>query len=363
MPSLDGLRGLAILLVLAHQFDPSRDATGGVAHVVHLALNLGWSGVQLFFVLSGFLITGILLEARASPRYYRAFFGRRVLRIFPLYYLALFVAFVIAPALGGPPTRAQEQLVFWAYCVNWTQPFGVGAALLPHFWSLAVEEQFYLAWPFVVRRLAPAAVARLAIALAILAVLARVAVRLAALPDEAAYTWTVCRMDALALGALLAAAARDADLSPRLARRGPAIIALAILVGLAGLGVTRGYPRTTALGQTLGYTALAVAFAGLVLAAVLADVRGTGPLRAALTFAPLRAVGRVSYGMYVIHFPLQTWVLGPLVARALAPIDPSGPAFAIASVGFASTVTFAVAWLVFELFERRFLAYKARFVA
>ncbi len=363
MPSLDGVRGIAILLVLAHQFDPSRGATGALDHLAHVALNLGWIGVQLFFVLSGFLITGILLETQKSPRYYRAFFGRRVLRIFPLYYLALFVVFVVLPAFGGPRTDARDQAVLWAYCVNWTAPFGIGAALLPHFWSLAVEEQFYLAWPLVVRRLTPRGVARVSVALVVLAVVARVAVRVTGLPDEAAYAWTVCRMDALALGALLAAALRDPALAAVVTRRSRALVGVATLIGVAGFVVTRGNPRTSALGQTLGYTTLAVAFAGSVLAAVVADVKGAGKLRAALTWSPLRAIGRVSYGMYVFHFPIQAWLITPLLARLVPAESPIGAPLAIATVAVASAITFGAAWISFELFERRFLAYKQHFVA
>src|SRR4051794_26430990 len=102
LPSLDGVRGLAILLVLAHNFNVLPGDEGGIARVIALATNAGWIGVQLFFVLSGFLITGVLLDSRGAPNYYQAFFGRRVLRIFPLYYGTLFVAFVVLPLVGAP---------------------------------------------------------------------------------------------------------------------------------------------------------------------------------------------------------------------------------------------------------------------
>ncbi|MGH9886362.1 MAG: acyltransferase family protein, partial [bacterium] len=147
VPALDGVRGAAILLVLAHNLNPFE---GGrlVDQGVSLAFNFGWVGVQLFFVLSGYLISGILLDSREAPGYYRAFFGRRVLRIFPLYYGMLLVCLVILPALGLAPAALladrAHSVWLWTYLINWVEPFGVPVAAFPHFWSLAVEEQFYL---------------------------------------------------------------------------------------------------------------------------------------------------------------------------------------------------------------------------
>jgi hypothetical protein len=103
LPALDGVRGLAIVLVLCHNFQILEAPSGLVGRVFELAFDLGWIGVQLFFVLSGFLITGILLDTQDSPAYYRNFFVRRVLRIFPLYYGVLLIAFVLVPLLAAVP--------------------------------------------------------------------------------------------------------------------------------------------------------------------------------------------------------------------------------------------------------------------
>ncbi|MBI5083418.1 MAG: acyltransferase, partial [Acidobacteria bacterium] len=151
MPPLDGIRGLAILLVLLLHF-----RAPDLTHPLKGILGLGWTGVQLFFVLSGFLITGILLDTRSCSNYFSSFWMRRTLRIFPLYFLALSVFLVAAPAVLPVPKEAlppaADQVYYWTYLNNWI-PMGEEGRLvhvLGHFWSLAVEEQFYLVWPVVV---------------------------------------------------------------------------------------------------------------------------------------------------------------------------------------------------------------------
>lgn len=132
IPGLDGLRTLAVSLVLA----------------THLyGLSWGWGGVDLFFVLSGFLITGILLESREAPfwPYWRAFLLRRTLRILPLAYVTLAIVFL------AYQTAWREQWWWWAYLSNWRlSPRTIGGSSVTHFWSLAIEEQFYLVWPIMV---------------------------------------------------------------------------------------------------------------------------------------------------------------------------------------------------------------------
>ena len=148
IPGLDGLRGVAILLVLVHMLNVLEIEHGMPAWVFGRISQIGWTGVQLFFVLSGFLITGILLDTQRSKNYFPAFYGRRTLRIFPLYFSVLTIAFVILPWLGSvPPAVAADrphQIWLWTYLSNWAAIFDQGSKAFPHFWSLAVEEQFYL---------------------------------------------------------------------------------------------------------------------------------------------------------------------------------------------------------------------------
>ena len=133
MPALDGLRGLAIILVLAHNLQLMSAPMGWIARFSEYALNLGWVGVQLFFVLSGFLITGILLDTQRVSNYYSSFFVRRSLRIFPLYFVMLVAVLWVFPTLGIASHEAWSvQWPYWLYMSNWTQPGNDHPALLSH---------------------------------------------------------------------------------------------------------------------------------------------------------------------------------------------------------------------------------------
>src|SRR5206468_651405 len=152
------LRGLAILLVIAFHTLRVTGKEGLIGRFGAAIQDSGWIGVDLFFVLSGFLITGILLDSLGKPGYFRNFFARRTLRIFPLYYAVLTVSLFLVPALIGLQRLPElyhrlleNQLWLWTYAANYLQ--ATGRHTLPgfgHFWSLAIEEQFYLLWPFVV---------------------------------------------------------------------------------------------------------------------------------------------------------------------------------------------------------------------
>ena len=262
LPSLDGVRGLAIMLVLMHNFLILGKPSGLFAQYVGYVMNVGWIGVRLFFVLSGFLITRILLETQDAPNYYSAFFARRVLRIFPLYYAALFLVFFIWPAFGSaPPVLAQDHSVWlWLYVSNWTMPLGLGGGSMPHFWSLAVEEQFYLIWPFLVHRRSARQVLLLCLVLALIGLGLRTALLAQAVSPELIYTITPSQFDSLALGGALAAVLKLPGVLSKLVERRRSVLAAAVLIALAGWVITHGYPRTTLLGQTLGYTLLAIVF-------------------------------------------------------------------------------------------------------
>src|SRR5690606_16312654 len=151
--ALDGLRGLAIALVFLYHATWVPGAVTPLEQAATWLPRVGFTGVDLFFVLSGFLITRILLRERESPAYYRAFYGRRVLRIFPLYYATLLLWLVIAPALGArdlwlPGADPGEAVWYWLYLSNWHDGLAgrFGHAYLAIAWSLAIEEQFYLVW-------------------------------------------------------------------------------------------------------------------------------------------------------------------------------------------------------------------------
>jgi peptidoglycan/LPS O-acetylase OafA/YrhL len=364
-PALDGVRGLAILVVVLHNFSLD-DATlsGFAGRLLRFGIGGGWAGVTLFFVLSGFLITGILLDTRHEPGYFRRFYLRRTLRIAPLYYGVLLVAFVVLPLAGIAPAGvradAPQQIWLWTYLQNWVQPFDIASETFPHFWSLAVEEQFYLLWPLLTWRRGPRAVLCWGLALAVLAPVVRTALLRNGGTPAMAYVWSPCRMDALALGGCAAAALRMPGLAAWLMARRRQLLWLAVAVFVACVLGMRGMPRMTFPMQTLGYSLLAISFASLVLGLACVDLAGdAGPGARLWRAAPLRVLARYSYGIYIVHKPLQhvvTVVLLPLLgANALQSTSANVVYFA---VGLASSLVLAA--LSYHLFEQRFLALKSR---
>ncbi|OOG53823.1 hypothetical protein B0E48_15600 [Rhodanobacter sp. C03] len=355
LAALDGLRGVAILLVLLHGFDVIQ-SSAGFGHALDAVLDLGWIGVQLFFVLSGFLITGILLDSRHTPTYYKSFFVRRVLRIFPLYYGVLLTAFVVLPRLAPAIGGGEHQLWLWIYLANFAAPFGYGEPAFPHFWSLCVEEQFYLLWPFAVRHAGRRGVIALSTLLVIIAIGSRLYVRYRLgepIGHEAAYMFTPCRMDALAIGALVAALLRSEHGATWLVRYRPQLFAVGGLLLLL-VGVACGHlQRVGAMMQTIGYTLIALGFS-LVL---ISSLRQGGMPARLLAWAPLRRCGIYSYGMYVFYAPLHLFVGLPLLAKI-----GSMPTLAEALVYEAAAilVTFGLAAISWHAYERRFLALKSR---
>src|SRR5215469_7550470 len=150
VPALDGIRGLAVLFVIAFHSRAPFLNTSEIPFSLFQFLGLGWSGVDLFFVLSGFLITGILLDTRRAPGYFRVFYARRALRIFPLYFAYLLLILVVLQGIfvvfvRTNPWQHVNPLLYLTYSMNWVS--GLDDQWLGHLWSLAVEEQFYLIWP------------------------------------------------------------------------------------------------------------------------------------------------------------------------------------------------------------------------
>jgi peptidoglycan/LPS O-acetylase OafA/YrhL len=313
--ALDGLRGLAVLLVLALHFQLPPGPTPA-DHWAHVAQLVGYSGVDLFFVLSGFLITGVLLDAKDAPRYFRTFYARRALRVLPLYYGALIALMWLAPRAG--PTAAvmsaalrSRQWWYWLYASNvlgamrvrWSAPFYTA-----HFWSLAIEEQFYLFWPVIVlltnrRRLLDVCASGCALALAL-----RLALALAGAGEKWIYQLTPTRMDTLLIGAALAIAARDPEGLAPLVRPSRAVFPAAACTYLGLMVADVRWPTLPAAYiayHTLGYTACAVAYGALLV------LVSASPLRTTAEAPLLRTFGRYGYGIYMVN---------PFVFVLLAPV-------------------------------------------
>ena len=311
---LDGLRGVAILLVLVHNSGTVSGELSSVALKLWASLvNPGWVGVQLFFALSGFLITRILLESKGASGYFRRFYMRRVLRIFPLYYAALAVVFFVAPHVRGLEALAERgprsSLWYWSYLANWALPFGGLVPSLGHFWSLAVEEQFYIVWPALVLLLRERSLAMLCAAMAFGALIVRATFFMIYEPvtaGSAAYNFTIARCDALAMGALVALLVRHPE-AMRAALRWSWRAVLGIAVVLLGIFVKqRGFNSLEFPIATVGQTLLAVLSAALVLLCIApSSSAATVGWQRAMSAPWLRSVGKYSYAIYVIHLPLS----------------------------------------------------------
>lgn len=363
-PGLDGLRGIAILAVIGHNLQLMESPDTLIGRAIEFGLDRGWIGVQLFFVLSGFLITGILLDSQRTSNYYQSFFTRRALRIFPIYYLSLVVLFLVLPAAGvidpaHRPTPAQ-QLPFWLYISNWTQPYGFNAGYVAHFWSLAVEEQFYLLWPFLLYQRSPSAALRVCIGVAVAALVARLTLMHFGVSPQAVYMFSICRMDALALGGALAAALRVPRMADWMVPRSGAMLLLALTFAGIGAAVTRGYPRLSPLDESVGYTILSISMTLFVAASVTADTAGDNRGFAWLRAAPLRTIGKYSYAMYIFHRPLNDLLGVPYLVPNLPHVGTSVLSTAL-YLTCATLVSLALAMLSYRYVERPFLRLKKRF--
>jgi len=231
LPTLDGLRGIAILLVTLFHYEvrewPWR---AGFAAPLWTVVREGWLGVDLFFVLSGFLITGILVDTKSNQGYFRNFYARRTLRIFPLYFAYLAAVFLILPVLPRiaawqAETPFDTQLWFWSYLCNLVislRGWGASPQLVSDTWSLAVEEQFYLIWPAVVLLSSRRTLVGICLACIVGAIAFRTGLRLAHVPWVANVVLTPARMDSLTMGALVALAVRGPSGLARVARFCPA---------------------------------------------------------------------------------------------------------------------------------------------
>jgi peptidoglycan/LPS O-acetylase OafA/YrhL len=307
IPVLDGLRGIAILSVLLFHIHITVANGDPRSH-------LGWAGVDLFFVVSGFLITGILFDSRHKSNYYRVFYARRTLRIFPLYYVALLGFFVVFPAVLrvthhadsiDPVIRPSSQIFAWFYVMNWLigfRGFSAVSSFLQHFWSLSIEEQFYLCWPFVVKRVTSRLLMPICAVLILLSPILRVVLYRLDMP-WAAYAWTVCRCDSLAVGALIAIAARHLRAWDILSHWASpvAIAAVLALVGIIAARKTAFYLDSW-MG-TVGLSFLALLFGASLVIAL--NAGQSSRLSAALRFGPLRFFGKYSYAIYVFHWPVM----------------------------------------------------------
>jgi len=363
MPELDSLRGIAILVVLFfHGF--------GIANATNMPRPLrmfiiatmgGWSGVYLFFVLSGFLITGILLDSKAKPDYYRRFYIRRALRILPAFYLLLLVLWIV-PRTGilyGRQVGWRFLTLSFFYLANVTTIFGVPAQYTA-LWSLAVEEHFYLAWPTAIRALSRRAAAYCAAGIFVATPIIRAITFKSGHDAGAGYTWLVA--DGLALGALIGILSRG-PWGERTRMRWISIACFAAAIALFVVGAPFGIWRASFFaGAMLRRTAVDLFYAGLLVATLLL---GTSRLKWIVNRPVLRWFGEISYGLYLIHMLAFDFVDHCLVRYFPNTFLMIPSHFGLLCMRFlvAAALASGIAYLSRRYFEEPFLRLKDRWTA
>ncbi len=362
VPELDAVRGVAILMVLVWHYVAMQlpDTPGTAVNMFRQALGMCWSGVDLFFVLSGFLIGGILIQHREAPNYFKAFYLRRACRIFPIYYAWLVLYWVLVQ-FGLPrlaPNTFAEGTPFWSYllyCQNILQsrPGIEGSPFLGATWSLAVEEQFYLLFPLFVRWVSPSRLP----GYLILVALSATAIRLFFFyfmpkPGVAGYFLLPCRWDALCLGALGAWCVRVPSIVQWIRRN------QWFLLGLLGIcvliiGVLRASKQSAFIyagAHLIGFLTLAVGYLAFILLALFNEQNW---VRAITSSHLLQRLGMVSYGLYLFHQPVS-WLFHDLLWAQPPRITTIGT---LMTTGAALVVSLALAVVSWKFFESKFVAW------
>jgi peptidoglycan/LPS O-acetylase OafA/YrhL len=290
---LDGVRAMAAFMVMIFHF----------WYAPHLNLpplllkmaNFGRTGVSLFFVLSGFLITRILIATKESPNYFTSFYVRRSLRIFPLYYLFLILIFIIIPLFSRTPISPFNLQVYnWVYLQNFAETFKWPHVGPVHLWSLAVEEHFYLFWPLLIYFLN---VRRIAIASVLIIIMAFIVRYVMIDQGYEVYYFTFARIDELSMGSLLAILEIKKKLSDKNSAR---FLLLSVIVAIPTLVLWAFFNGSgNSILQVVKYNLLAFTYFGIV--AFVISARNSNLVKRFFRTKPMLFSGRISYGLYIYH--------------------------------------------------------------
>lgn len=351
-PALDGLRGLAsLLVVIYHNF-------GFINHYFFF----GWLGLDIFFVLSGFLITDILLSTLGKPHFLRNFYVRRTLRVFPVYYLSLILFLVVLPHVPGIPVKfdyfVRNQAWLWTYLQNWLYIFyPPNQSFLNHLWSLAVEEQFYLLWPLAVLLIKKPVYLFIFISLLLLLTIGmRCWVWIHHFEGLAYYNlYTFTRIDGICIGCMIAILQH---INFRFLQKNTSLIVFAFaILNFIFYFINERYNNSFPYLAMVGYTTFAMIF-GLLIYDIINH--GSRVLTALFNIPLLKFFGRISYGCYIVHWPLYL-MLSPFFISWSAAHLPFLSAQFFASFTI-TVISYGIGYLSYRFFEMKFLALKKHFI-
>lgn len=349
---LDGIRALAILAVMACHSAPMLAQLG-----VDKIARFGWIGVDVFFVLSGFLITRILLEAKGSTNYFKDFYLKRALRIWPVYFVLLLVTFIGLPLIIDKvpgllkihhPDVLPPRIAYIFFVQNFFGEAAFKSIFLGVTWSLAVEEQFYLLWPFIVSAFGTRSLRNILLGLLVLSPGFRWLGAEMGFSNYSLYVFPLFRFDGLALGSFIAVAYREKWFDRvKATKAGLALLA----VGSVGSAIFIPAEVFDNPAPILAYSFLALFSAGLLTLALY--LPATNWMQVALRSSGFRYIGRISYCLYLVHYPIFVFLYSKAFRNRV-----HVPDVAMVVIAFAAAIITATASWYF--LESPILRFKSR---
>ena len=342
--NLDGVRGIAALLVMVFHFFHGRNPLVGVPPIIYNLSQFGQTGVDLFFVLSGFLITRILIHTKEKEGYFKNFYLRRTLRIFPLYYFFLILSYYVLPHfIPVQPATLHQQLPYLTYLQDFAITLNWNTVGPGHFWSLAVEEHFYLFWPLVVLFLSRKNLLKVIVGIVLFAMVLRAYMFS---HGYEVYYFTFTRFDSLAIGAVLALLELRNTFQPT-NLKWFLLLVVAVVIPTA-LIWTLSSGEGALYAQVFKFPLLSLLYFALIGAVI--SLRPGHPINAILRTRFFSYTGKVSYGLYVYH-PIIYFICSRYIDTGSIPLN----------IGIRFIITYVVAALSYHLIEERFLKLKKFF--
>ena len=366
---LDGIRGFAIIAVMLYHFSISfQHQTDLISLDLFVAkiLQSGWLGVDLFFVMSGFLITSILYSSTENKNYFKNFYVRRILRIFPLYYLILCILIFIIPMLSESMNEKTKLLQdnsfwFWMYLVNWRVAFlgGFEHIQAGYMWSLAVEEQFYLIWPIVVKYFKNS-LAGICFAAVVLGLILKIYLFTEGYNATTLYVMTFTHLDGLLLGSALAVLYLKKEIDASMLLKFKYIACLSLLICITIFIIEKDFAFYSDLVSLFGISAVSILFCFLLITMLNSGDAST--LNKIFSLEPVIYVGKLCYGLYLVHHPIGLFVNEKIISHNSFMIKGSYLPSLFLSILLSGALSILIAHLSYNLFEKHFLNLKKRFI-